>query len=169
MSRRRAKRNRNGQKPHAEEVERDRRRAQLVELHIKGRNFQEIADALGYGSRQAARADWQRALALARTEGDATLEEARAFELARLSAIDRRAWDHAELGEIKALEILLKVSDRRAKMLGLDQPVKHELSFDAVEAEMTRLEQILTEAGVDPDTIDDDDDDDGGSGGHRIA
>lgn len=170
MSRRRAKRTRNGHKPHAAEVERDRRRAHLVDLHIKGKNFQEIADTLGYGSRQAARADWQRALALARTESDLTLEEARAFELARLAAIDRIAWEHAEAGEMKALEVLLKISDRRSRMLGLDQPVKHEISFDAVEREMARLEAVLTEAGIDPNTIDNDDhdhDDDGGGDGGR--
>lgn len=164
MGRRRAKRATNGHRTHAEEQERARRRAKLVDLRIKGKTFQAIADELGYGTRDAAWRDWRRALELARAEADMELSEARAFELARLDAVDRLAWDQADAGELKALEILLKVSDRRAKLLGLDQPVKHTVSFEDVEKAIAEYEAQLREAGIDPDqvadTADDDDDDD---------
>lgn len=160
MTRRRAKRRTNGHRRAADEAERDRRRAELVDMRIKGHTFQAIADELDYPDRTAAWKDWQRALALARTESDMTLAEARTFELARLDAVDRLAWVQAENGELKALEVLLKVSDRRAKMLGLDQPVQHTVSFEAVEAAIAEYEQQLREAGIDPDTITDDDGDD---------
>lgn len=151
--RRRAKRATNGHRTAEAEAERDRRRARVVDMRVKGKTFQAIADELGYASRDAAWRDWRRALELARSEADMDLSEARAFELARLDAVDRLAWEQAEAGELKALEILLKISDRRAKMLGLDQPVKHTVSFEAVEAAIVEYEQQLREAGIDPDTV----------------
>jgi hypothetical protein len=164
MARRRAKRATNGHRTAAEETEREQRRAKLVDLRIKGHTFQAIADQLGYPNRDAAWRDWRRALELARADADMELSEARAFELARLDAVDRLAWEQAEAGELKALEVLLKVSDRRSKMLGLDQPVRHTINFEDIDAAIAEYEQRLREAGIDPDTITDDDgadDDDG--------
>lgn len=164
MARRRAKRPTNGHRTAAEETERDQRRAKCVDMRIKGNTFQAIADALGYANRDAAWRDWRRALELARAEANMELSEARAFELARLDAIDRIAWVQAEGGEMKALEVLLKVSDRRSKMLGLDQPVKHTINFEDIDRAIAEYEQQLRDAGIDPDTITDDDgadDDDG--------
>lgn len=164
MARRRAKRATNGHRTAAEEAERDQRRAKCVDLRIKGHTFQSIADALGYANRDAAWRDWRRALELARAEADMDLSDARAFELARLDAVDRLAWVQAEAGELKALEVLLKVSDRRAKMLGLDQPITHTINFEDIDRAIAEYEQRLREAGIDPDTITDDDgadDDDG--------
>lgn len=163
MARRRAKRATNGHRTAAEETEREQRRAKCVDMRIKGNTFQAIADALGYANRDAAWRDWRRALELARAEANMELSEARAFELARLDAIDRIAWVQADGGELKALEVLLKVSDRRSKMLGLDQPVKHTINFEDIDRAIAEYEQQLREAGIDPDTITDDgaDDDDG--------
>lgn len=164
MARRRAKRATNGHRTAAEETERDQRRAKCVDMRIKGNTFQAIADALGYANRDAAWRDWRRALELARTEASMELSEARAFELARLDAIDRIAWVQADGGELKALEVLLKVSDRRSKMLGLDKPIQHTINFEDIDRAIAEYEQQLRDAGIDPDTITDDDgadDDDG--------
>ena len=47
---------------------------------------------------------------------------------------------------MKAIDGLLKVADRRAKLLGLNAPTKHEvITLDSVQAEIRRLEAQLGE------------------------
>jgi hypothetical protein len=134
------------------------RRAECFKMRMQGHTFPAIAQALGYNSKQAAWSDYQAALRDARAEYTDDLEELRAFELVRLDAIAARAWEHDVTGDIKALDVLLKVSDRRARLLGLDQPVKHELSMSLLDAEIARLDGIIAAAraaGEDPAADDD--------------
>lgn len=134
------------------------RRAACFKMRMQGRTFPEIAEALGYNSKQAAWSDYQAALRDARAEYADDLEELRAFELVRLDAIAARAWVYDETGEIKALDVLLKVADRRARLLGLDQPVKHELSMSLLDAEIARLDAVIAAAAeAGEDTAADDD------------
>jgi hypothetical protein len=134
------------------------RRAECFKLRMQGHTFPDIAQALGYNSKQSAWADYQAALRDARDDYTDDLEELRAFELARLDAIAARAWAYDDAGEIKALDVLLKVADRRARLLGLDQPVKHELSMSLLDAEIARLDGIIAAARANgEDTTADDD------------
>jgi hypothetical protein len=134
------------------------RRAECFKLRMQGHTFPDIAQALGYNSKQSAWADYQAALRDARDDYTDDLEELRAFELARLDAIAARAWAYDGIGEIKALDVLLKVSDRRARLLGLDQPIKHELSMSLLDAEIARLDGIIAAARANgEDTTADDD------------
>lgn len=130
----------------AEQKETLARRAECFKMRMQGHTFPAIAEALGYNSKQHAWADYQAALRDARNDYTDDLEELRAFELARLDAIAARAWEYDGTGEIKALDVLLKVADRRARLLGLDQPIKHELSGSLLDAEIARLDAIIAAA-----------------------
>ena len=50
-------------------------------------------------------------------------ESLRALELARLDELQCALWEQALAGELKAVDRVLKVMERRAKLLGLDAPL----------------------------------------------
>ncbi len=140
-----------------EGAERD---AQAVRLRSRGLTYQQISDALGYGDRSNARRAVERAMLATITEPAA---EARALELLRLDALHRAAWavmttrhpmvsagrvvrDHHgravdDVGPVlAAIDRLLRIAERRARLLGLDAPLRAELiTLDAVDAEIARL------------------------------
>ncbi|MGW1468565.1 hypothetical protein ACWCPT_29990 [Streptomyces sp. NPDC002308] len=128
----------------AKEAEIAGRRAQLVRLRRRGVRFddQQILD-LGYGSPASARKDLIRALEQNRDEEAAEVSIYRQQENERLDDLLKAAWPQAtELRpvlnregdvvaneiDLKAVDTVLKLMDRRAKLLGLDMPVKAELS-----------------------------------------
>ena len=94
------------------------RRTRVVELVAEGANFDEAARAVGYANRSGAFKAFYRAI------GDREVEAVdthRALELARLDALQRVLWERVELGDIKAIETVLRIIDRRIRLLGLDQ------------------------------------------------
>lgn len=94
------------------------RRAQALELRRAGIKYTEIARRLGYKSRAAAAQDITRALdQIVREPGEAVLAQ----ELDRLDAMLAGLWPDARRGEPAAVDRVLRIMDRRAKYLGLDQ------------------------------------------------
>lgn len=139
------------------EAERLARRTKCMRLRLEGHDFETIAERCGYGSRQAAWDDYHRALDRITAENETTTEQARRVELARLDKLQTIAWAKTSDTEpaiaLRAIETILKISAHRARMLGLDQPVRHEISFEAVEARITELQAFIA-------ANDNDDDDD---------
>ena len=127
----------------AAKIEGDIRRRAATKLAVAGRTYEEIADELGYSSRQAAFRDVKRGLAPAAA---ALREEAThliAVQLSRLELAasevmkilgeyrpDGRAEDGttvystAEDQRLAAVDRLVKVSESTRKLLGLDAPTK---------------------------------------------
>ena len=94
------------------------RRTRVVELVADGANFDEAARGAGYSNRSGAWKAYWRAI------GDREVEAVdthRQLELARLDALQRVLWERVELCDIKAIETVLKIIDRRIRLLGLDQ------------------------------------------------
>lgn len=148
------------------------RRAEAIKLRIAGMSMKTIADRLGYCSDIAAYNDIKRALAAATTE---PVEEMRQIELARLDVLWQKAMmvlarQHLSVSNgrvvhldgtpvpddapvLQAIDRLLKIQERRARLLGLDAPRQVEVvTIDAVEAEIKRLNAEL--AAVDAATAD---------------
>ena len=86
--------------------------------------YDQIGEALGI-TRQSAHKAVQKALQeiQQRTAEEAT--ELRALECERLDEMGRGLWAEARKGNPKAVEKMLKVMERRAKLIGLDAPTKH--------------------------------------------
>ncbi|MEU9703121.1 hypothetical protein [Streptomyces sp. NPDC047981] len=168
--------------PHskAEQAEIAERRAQLIRLRRKGVPFDDdrILD-LGYSSAGHATKDLIRALAQRRDDQAAEASIYRQQENERLDALLEAAWPHAtktrpvykdgeyvgdEL-DMRAVDTVLRLMDRRAKLNGLDMPVKAELSGPgggAVRLEhvkLAELNQLIQRAGEPDDQGDDEDDD----------
>jgi len=51
-------------------------------------------------------------------------EEVMQIEMERLDGLFSKAWEKAMAGDLRAIDACLKVMDRRAKMLGIDAPIK---------------------------------------------
>lgn len=133
-----------------------RRDAEACELRARGASYQQIADRLGYGDRSLAYRAVQRALTAVVVED---VEMLRTLECERLDEMTRHAWavmadehvlvDHGHVVHgpdgkplidwrptLRAVDTLLKVSERRSRLLGLDAPAR------------TRV-QVVSESDVD--------------------
>ncbi len=110
-----------------------------LELRAAGRPYHEIADELGICESRAAH---YVAEALERLRGEEVrhADVARHLELARLDAMFAAHWDGALAGNVRETETCLKIMDRRAKYLGLDAPVKVDISH--------RIPELARQYGV---------------------
>jgi hypothetical protein len=99
------------------------RQVKALELRRMGKGYVEIAATLGIGKSQAHRLV-QAGLADARAQIDAEASELKAEELSRLDAMLAGLWPDARKGQQGAVDRVLKIMERRSKLLGLDAPVK---------------------------------------------
>lgn len=128
-----------------QEAEYQRLKSDIIDRRIRGETFESIAAAVGLGSKQAVHALYTRALREIQDDRAETIEAARSFELERLDRIEAAAWARVDNDDPRALDVLIRISDRRARLLGLDAPAKVDLSMDAVDREIARLKAELAE------------------------
>ncbi|WP_406338254.1 hypothetical protein OG987_13320 [Streptomyces sp. NBC_01620] len=141
------------------------REAEAARLRTKGWTYQRIADELGYGHRADAYNAAQAALkATVREAG----EELRTLELERLDRLEAAANEVLEREHItvshgkvvslddgvplpddgpvlQAIDRLLKIQERRSRLLGLDAPVKRDISLTDERA--AAIEALVEELG----------------------
>lgn len=153
--------------PIAVQVDTAERRTKAVKLRLAGKTWQAISDELGYAGAPAAHTDVTRALDAARKELALVTEQHRELELQRLDDLEakvRAVLDGAHItvqhGRVvkdddgvpladhdplmRAADRLLKIAERRAKLLGLDQPIKHEVSGQVLYAVEGVNPELLT-------------------------
>jgi hypothetical protein len=100
----------------------DARRVQVELLELAGASIAEIAETLQV-SRSTAYEDVKAVRAARRAElGGERIMEERDLELTRLERLRRVNVRAAEAGDTRAGQLLLSISDRKAKLLGLDAP-----------------------------------------------
>ncbi len=126
----------------------EQRRARVLAMRIEQRPYAQIAAELGITG-EVARKDYERAVDARRAALDATRDAAVAIETAKLDAIEQAAWavlrrehivvQHGKVVYLKrkpmlddapvlqAIDRLLKVAERRARLRGLDAPTKVEV------------------------------------------
>lgn len=105
------------------------RAGQALALRADGRTFHEIAERLGYRSRQAAHDAVQRALLLTLQEPAQTV---RALDLERLDRLWLAHFKRAEQGRVSSAHVCIRILERRARLLGLDAPEKIDANVNAV-------------------------------------
>jgi hypothetical protein len=122
------------------------RRAKAVQMRIEGHSLRAIAETCGYKIASNASQDIGRALEQAVAEQTRSVEAYREEELQRLDALMLEAWtilrrDHLTVSHgkvvyddatgqpilddgptLQAIDRVLKIQERRAKLLGLDAP-----------------------------------------------
>ena len=129
------------------EAEMRRRDARVYELRIQGNTFEQIASEVGYSGPSGA---WQAHQRIKSEWIFESIEEARQLELMRLDELQVAVWDRAINGDLPAAHCVLKIMDRRAKLLGLDKPEKVEVSkwdinAEDLDAEVERIVNIINE------------------------
>lgn len=103
------------------------RAKQALGLRRAGASYEQIGAQLGI-TRSAARKVVTKAIArIPRDDAEQVLQ----LELDRLDALLRGLWPQAVKGHGGAVDRVLRVMERRARLLGLDAPTKRELSGPA--------------------------------------
>lgn len=143
------------------ELNASKRRALVISLRRAGATYEQIADEcisefgidnlpLGWDSRYAYN-DLKRVLEKAKAETEETAEEIKSIELARLDEMHSRVYPVA-LGseevppDMRAVDRVLSIGKRRAELLGLDKPIKQDVSYsfaDTSDDELIRQGQAL--------------------------
>jgi len=102
-------------------IEAQERRKKAVELRRMGWSYSRIANQIGMTKSSAHKAVTK---ALSETQGllDADADLLRAQEADRLDSLQSFFWIDASKGNIKAAERIMRIMERRAKLLGLDAP-----------------------------------------------
>jgi transposase-like protein len=92
------------------------RKCRAVELALHGRSYDQIAREIGYANRGTVHRVVANALADRLVDG---IDELREWEAARLDALQAAAWDKAMAGDVRAVNSVLKIIDRRCRLFGL--------------------------------------------------
>lgn len=130
------------------------RHDQALNLWVKGRTYEQIAEELGWKSRSGAYQAVQKALERHATETDEMAQHGRMIALARLRPLWQRALELALGAEGSSRDILAaaQIADRMQRLEGVKDPA-HEVRL-TVETELDReisvLMEALTRHGADP-------------------
>lgn len=103
------------------------RRVQSLDLRKAGASYRQIAAQLKV-SVETAWSDVQHELAELAKLAAASAEDVRALELARLDEVTLQMTRQMRTGSVAAAQTLIRAQERRARLLGLDAPVRSELS-----------------------------------------
>lgn len=131
------------------------RAREALELRRRGKQWAEIAVELGYADRASAYNAAKRLLD--RTEFE-SVEEYRAIEADRLDEAHRTQLEHLTKVKLtgapedvsavaKAVSAIVKVSDRRSKLLGLDAPTRVDVAHSGEDFAATAA-RLMKEIGL---------------------
>jgi hypothetical protein len=95
--------------------------AECVRLRRAGLTLDEIAIRVGYSSPASVHYALKRINERISRED---VEEIRNLESERLDLLQAANWDNAMQGDVPAGALVLRVMERRAKLLGLDMPIR---------------------------------------------
>ena len=119
---------------------RDKQR-RAVELRLGGATYEVIAKAVGYAAASGARYAVDAGLKIAIIE---PAQEVLNMELHRLDKLLFGLWPTAVRGDVTSIDRVLKIMDRRAKYLGLDQIKVDVTTRDGDLADLDAALQALT-------------------------
>ena len=130
--------------PTPERIDKER---SIVELRTEGYVWREIAQIVSMSTAGVYKA-YNRAMTRVIAP---SIEEHREMELDRLDILQRTYWQPAVNGNLRAADYVLRVIDKRAKLLGLDAPLKVQaevVTYDGsdLDAEVERVARLI-EAG----------------------
>lgn len=124
------------------EVERVQLTDKLLERVVAGQSITKAAAALEIPY-QTARRWYHDALRKVYDDNADLREEVLGRELKTLDLLQRALWPAALRGHVRSVEVMLGVMDRRAKYLGLDAAVKHQVEVTRVDDALARVASII--------------------------
>lgn len=114
--------------PTPEDVAEFARAANAMQLRVSGASYADIASQCGYLDAQSAAEAVEKYID--RNMRGIT-EDVILLELRRLDELTMTLMVRAGMGDMQAANAMIKLMERRSKMLGLDQATKSEVSVDA--------------------------------------
>jgi len=126
--------------------------AEVVKLRRGGLTWDMIAKQVGYSNPSGAYDAYMRASArIVRSD----IEDIRRTEEDRLDLAQAAIWGKVMGGDIPAVQALIRIMERRAKLLGLDQPIKQQIEVttydgDTIDREVARLAEFLNSSTPSP-------------------
>lgn len=126
------------------------REIEAINYRRMGMTYSDIAKTLGYADHVGALRAVKRGMRKALQE---PADELRELEAARLDRAQEKIWPKVEEGDVRAITALLRIMERRAKLLGLDAPLKIQQDiavFDGMsdlDREVQRLAELLASNG----------------------
>lgn len=124
------------QRSDADEILEAEKEAKIIELRRTGATWDLIARATGYSNASGAYKAYQRALGRL---VEPKIEELKHAELDRLDRLQMGIWERAKDGDIRAIDAVLRIIDRRTRILGLDAP--HKIQAEVLTYDGAILEQ----------------------------
>lgn len=117
--------------------------AAAMRMRIDGFTYEEISTKLGISEPRMVMETISRGIK--RTLLD-SVEQYRNIELLRLESIHRLVWKRIKMGRLDQVPNVLRIMERRAKLLGLDAPERHDILLQEVE-------RLADETGLDKKKI----------------
>lgn len=115
-----------------------------MEMRIGGASARAIAEQLGITERGVRKAI-RRAMDRIRSEGDENAEQYRDLQLERLDKMLLAVWSDAIKGIYGAVDRVLKIEDRRSRLLGLDAPQRHMIGWEEEVMELLMKGEVTQE------------------------
>jgi DNA-binding transcriptional MerR regulator len=103
------------------------RALQALEMRKAGASFEQIRVALAYSDKGSA---YRSVMGLLTKQTDEAAEPLRRLEVERCDKLQLAVWQDAVGGDLKAVDTVLRIMERRARLLGLDKPVKVEARIE---------------------------------------
>lgn len=119
--------------------------AQVLKLRRVGFTFDLIAKELGYSHASGAQKAYVNACKrIVRSD----VEEIRKEEQDRLDIAQTAIWQGVLRGDVPSVSALIRIMERRARLLGLDMPTKQQIEVtntdgNTIDAEVARLVALL--------------------------
>lgn len=121
------------------------RHLEALELRIAGCTFEQIAAKVGYADKSGA---WKAVKSALELTLQPAADELRELESQRLDKLWNALFDRAAGGDEKVIDRMIKISERRSKLLGLDMPISVRIQPDmgggAPPIEPTDYRQAMT-------------------------
>jgi hypothetical protein len=127
------------------------RAREALELRLAGFNYAQIGERMGF-SRQHAHQLVTEELGRVNGERNAAAAHLRSVEAERLDRLQAAVWPRAVAGELRAVDRVLSIMARRARLLGLDAQPDTLSRVQAMELVQALLEAVRSEV-TDPETL----------------
>lgn len=127
-------------------IERHARRTEAVSMALAGFTYEQIGDRLNLSPRGA----HQLVTRTLEESRNYAVDDLRRVENARLDRAQAAIWTEVIGGDLKAISTFLRISERRAKLNGLDAPSKIAMAVEIkqeMEQQLQVLEAVVLESG----------------------
>lgn len=115
------------------------RREQALELRAAGMTYMYVAEKLGISKTQAWR-DVQKAIKEVQEEYTENTKAIITIELKRLDRMLLALWTEAIKGNQGAIDRVVKIMERKSRLLGLDAPTKKEVKVEGLDIKIGGLD-----------------------------